>query len=330
MPAKIQTQQQQKIQNLLSNPIGYQNNLNSFLPPNSNSQCQIKNNIKSLLSNPETFQEGTSKAIKEFDYYLKNSYFVIYNHKTIIKGKNTTTINQKKAILGSKRGNETYRYRTLKCLSLLEKSFPLQKSHPRKYAKTQQLFLTLTTRQKEISITTARKRMTKEFTKFKKELQRKYGKIDYVKCLESHKSGYPHIHVLLFFKDKSFWTRKTGKYYFLSSKKLNKELSNIWKMGNCDIKAVFNTSESAFRYIAKYLTKTCLLQENNQNKLSIALNWVYNTKSFTSSLRSKECLDNKVPNFQTLFFFLGLEGTYFIHEFIDLVSIHAFKGVGIG
>ena len=129
------------------------------------------------------------------------------------------------------------------------------------------------------------------WNRFITAIRKKYGECSAIKAVESHESGYPHIHAILLFKDKSFdafiWN---GKWRVQE----RDEVNEYWPWWT-DIKAV-NSVNGGVRYLVKYLTKvnTAIInpsediQEASKHQLSLALLWAYRKRAYSVS---KDVLD---------------------------------------
>ena len=76
--------------------------------------------------------------------------------------------------------------------------------------------------------------------------------IQYVRCFEAHKSGYPHVHVLLQFPTAVRYTSRSGRNWIESPD--YKLLRSLWRHGHTDYQVPHSASHG-IRYIAKYMTK---------------------------------------------------------------------------
>jgi hypothetical protein len=88
--------------------------------------------------------------------------------------------------------------------------------------------------------------MQKNFAKLVKALKKRHGGFFYLKVVEKHKSGFPHIHVLL-----------SGKA--IAHKGVKEEIESLWRdkygMGFCWIVLIKNGFRAGIKYITKYLVK---------------------------------------------------------------------------
>lgn len=113
-----------------------------------------------------------------------------------------------------------------------------------------QKFLTLTCPGKKYRDThtplEAHEEMQKNFAKLIKALKKRHGSFFYLKVVEKHKSGFPHIHVLL-----------SGSA--IAHKEVKEEIERLWcdryGMGFAWIVLIKNGFRAGIKYITKYLVK---------------------------------------------------------------------------
>jgi hypothetical protein len=184
-------------------------------------------------------------------------------------------------------------------------------------------------------------------------LRNKYGTLAYAKVIEAHASGYPHIHALIWLREKSFeitkWRNKSDKKltWRVKNKKERKRIKNCWKMGFVDIQAVYGQKgiytylEKMFSYLAKDTDKVIekaktklneeqlnqlvneLAKERQKIYLGLALSSLFNKHSFgLSHMLLKTRLDTTMRNSNFFNKLLGSENANFlvIWEFVALVS----------
>ena len=158
-----------------------------------------------------------------------------------------------------KRGNDLY-------LSNMNKKFGFIDSLPpihfftddQEHKTTPMLFVTLTADAKKYSLREAWDNISSEFNRFETLLRQKYGRFVKFRIWEAHKSGYPHCHVVYYFLDHAFnvfeYFNKKDTRCFIAADKHRKAISNMWSMGNIDVKGVQDTL-GAFSEVKKYITK---------------------------------------------------------------------------
>jgi hypothetical protein len=160
----------------------------------------------------------------------------------------------------AKRGNDVYRM-------LLRKQFKVFDRLPSVdftdifMGHTPMLFITLTVDVKKFSLNEAWSQVQDYFHSFIASVRQEYGSNVFLKCWESHKSGYPHIHLVLFTKNHMFRVRPMkrkddGVVVFRTDDDDNDFFHRVWKMGSVvDVEGVTDT-QHAFSEIQKYITKS--------------------------------------------------------------------------
>lgn len=182
-----------------------------------------------------------------------------------------------KAALAAKRGNKVYNWRVRKRLKDLDKI--KSKPHTLGYFSrgvarplTAALFITLTySRTSPLGETWDM--VGSDFDKWRARIRSRYGKFEFIRCWESHKDGYPHIHILLVFQDAEFTVFRYNRKYRISEK-ANFE----WKWGWVDVQACRDLKDG-ISYIAKYIGKTHL----QGSALTLALTWFYGKRGWSMS-----------------------------------------------
>ena len=196
-------------------------------------------------------------------------------------------------VRASKRGNEIYNYNTTERFKEIESRIPsldyFDTSH--KYdtkikRETSALFISLTYDQSRISWREAWQSVSHDINLFRAKVRQEFkSQISSIRCFESQKNGYPHIHLLIFFKDYKFRvhfkdsSKKGKKGKWRIDYKIMKRLASFWGFGFKDVSGVYNSTK-AFRYIGKYLFKT-LASWGKEDKLTLALCWYFRKRSFS-------------------------------------------------
>ncbi|GAH95425.1 unnamed protein product [marine sediment metagenome] len=155
------------------------------------------------------------------------------------------------AVLCSKRGNAVYRYRVEDRLSpLLNLDVP---AGNRSWNKTKVCFVTLTYDTKLSSPQEAWVSISKSFNTWITNVRNQFGKVSYLKCFESTRGGYPHLHLVLVFHEVDFsYFALKGK--FRVSRIIRDKIKGNWS-SFADIEAVISPKQ-AIHYVLKYLLKT--------------------------------------------------------------------------
>ena len=188
-----------------------------------------------------------------------------------------------KFVKASKRGNDVYRYlvsKKLKTLGDLPGITFFQDNGRSK--NTRLLFVTLTYNTNRCNVRSAWENIGKDLHLLESNLRKKYGDIKIFRTWESTGNFYPHVHLLIYFIDKSFpvfiHTGKDGKRSFRISKKNKDWISSFWH-SNVDIQAVGSTN-GAVKELTKYITKD--LCSNKGNKTN-AMIWLFRKQSYAIS-----------------------------------------------
>lgn len=251
------------------------------------------------------------------------------------------------SVIASKRGNDVY-------IKKIDEKFKIFKN--KKLASgislydkieeidTDLLFITLTESTRKNSVDEAWKSIGKKLNLFLSKLIKKYGRVVFFRSFESHKSGYPHIHVLIKFLDYRFnvikhigtkdgeksWRLKNeifvNKFQSKNKRKYKKELEkktvrqvmkNCWNYGYLDVKGCTSVKE-ALGYVGKYVLKSAV--GDPKENLTLALNWYFGkrafsvSKNFFSVLIKEMCNSNQITN--SNYTFLGVLPSSFIRPFV--------------
>jgi len=190
------------------------------------------------------------------------------------------------AVKCAKRGNDQYWWRVGKQLKPLDKLKECTLFDPHGNVKLSHvLFVTLTCDTKRITIREAWETIGSDFNNCIRNLRKKYGSISYLRCWESSKRGYPHVHILMIFHDHQFkilfsQIKKRRRVYRIQEKE---EIEKPWRRlthSFVDVQAVQKLREG-IRYITKYLSKA-----NNKSQsqtMGLALCWLFRKQSFAVS-----------------------------------------------
>lgn len=188
-----------------------------------------------------------------------------------------------KFVKAAKRGNDVYQYlvkKKLGPLNDLEKVTFFKENWGNK--KTNLLFVTLTYDNNRCDINTAWKKIGPEFHLFCNNLRKQYGHIEIFRTWESTSHYYPHVHVLIAFKDKSFpvfiHKGQDGKRSFRIPTKDKDKISSYWH-SHVDIKGVDN-SKGAINELTKYVTKDLCSEKGNQTNAMI---WLFRKQGYSIS-----------------------------------------------
>ena len=226
-------------------------------------------------------------------FYLKWRDFIEY----IVLQKQTDNLKVKGevnretfAVKCSKRGNDVYWWRVGKRLKFLKKLKGQTLFDPHNSIKQSNvLFVTLTFDTGRSTIREAWETIGEDFNNWIRNLRKKFGRISYLRCWESSKKGYPHIHALMIFHGHKFHvTRIKGKYRVLENDEFERSYHSF-----VDVQAIQEIKEG-IKYATKYLTKT--KNERNTQTLTLALCWLFRKRSFAVSGDLYEFLQIEIKN----------------------------------
>lgn len=181
----------------------------------------------------------------------------------------------------SKRGNDVYRNRISKRLQpLLDYTTSHRDYDFSRNTHTRAIFLTLTFDAngyyggKPLSMGEAWDSLSSDWNIFITRLRQIYGEVSVFRVYEVFRSGYPHIHAVILFKDKSF--RVIGKEDIPTSE--FKNIDKLWH-SNIRISSIRNTGK-AIGYLTKYLTKAI---STDQHEFCLAMLWIKGKRSYSIS-----------------------------------------------
>jgi hypothetical protein len=211
------------------------------------------------------------------------------------------------AVKCSKRGNDVYQRRIKTRLGFLDQNianksfFKIRDFQTDKKTLTSLLWVTLSCdpAKKNGDIKTAWETLGIDFNRFISALRRKYGKISYFRVWESYDSGFPHIHVILFFEDAQFtvfpYVDAENKLSFRISEK--DQIASLWH-SFVDVQAI-SSLRNVFTYMKKHQEKVILglsgsIQqdeerivgfdiENIKGLRTLFLCWIFRKRSFSIS-----------------------------------------------
>jgi hypothetical protein len=241
--------------------------------------------LRSALFDKETDLDAICRAF--VDYSSVNEYAVFEN------------ANDGRRILSlvPKRGNVRYASGVKKRFNELIIPFEME---PAKdvllvEGKTNCLYLTLTYDTKRCDFKTAWLNVGVEFNRFASGIKKCFGRALIVaRCFEAFKSGYVHVHLILYFFDYSFptfkrFSKKAGRDIWRIDTWERDKLRRYWH-SNIDVQGMENMHES-LRYLEKYIAKASNLALNdsdNKGLKTVALSWAFRKRSFSVSHKFKE------------------------------------------
>lgn len=264
---------------------------------------------------PINTQEQLSRLTKTYLEWLHDRRTLLFEHK-----------GKKLCLTAAKRGNYPYYRRTTGHIDLIKMKIPDIKFFEEDYKmrcarSTPLIFITLTVDAKQYSRGEAWDLISDEFNRFTARLRKVYGAgVTTMRGNESHYSGYPHIHALIFLPSNLPVVRHHGRGEGIKSWRITdthrKNIKACWTMGHSDILACYDTG--GVDYIAKYITKGLLVENDTPKKelYSLAIQWSRGKRSFSLSKYFIESLGGMVEgggrldrslrnSNQNKYFFLG-------------------------
>jgi hypothetical protein len=296
---------------------------------------------------PIDYQE----LIKAFNIYVSYNEYIILEKKIYNQSTGELEKSEKLAVKTIKRGNDKWKKKLKRKLFSLKD--PISQELSKHHSTSNILFVTFTIDPKVFSLKEAWKEINNYFNRGITNLRNKYGTLAYAKVIEAHASGYPHIHALVWLREKSFeitkWRNKSDKKltWRVKNKKERKRIKNCWKMGFTDIQVVYGKKgittylEKMFNYISKDTVKAVdqaktklnaklldqlineLAKQEQKIYLGLALSSLFNKHSFGLSHEFLKTRLDSVKNNSNFFGqLLGSENAKFlvIWEFVELVS----------
>jgi hypothetical protein len=112
-------------------------------------------------------------------------------------------------------------------------------------------FVTLTY-ERNSSVGNTWKKVSRDTNRYLQRVRRTLGNIDYLRAFESHKDGYPHVHILILFPVE-YNIRNRGKFLHQS---YYKRLKDAWPHGLSDAQSPLGKGNHSIGYILKYLNKS--------------------------------------------------------------------------
>ncbi len=133
----------------------------------------------------------------------------------------------------------------------------------------------------DISITDAWNQLGDDLNRTLSNLKRKYGRISFIRSFESYTNGYPHIHLVMLFKDREFkckkYLNKKDKYEYIligDSKKSFDESHHSY------VKVNAVRTLGAVTYVSKYCFKNVFDEDEN---ISLVRCWLHGKRQFSIS-----------------------------------------------
>ncbi|MBD3198049.1 MAG: hypothetical protein GF317_23565 [Candidatus Lokiarchaeota archaeon] len=232
-----------------------------------------------------SFEEVKRKYVS---WVNRDEYLVFYSE---IENKNGENLYY--AIKCAKRGNDVYRNRIYKRfrefydLRKIDNEIVFCDNH--KISASNIFFLTLTYDTKLCSIDEAWEKIGKQFNEFLTNIKNNFGKCYIIRCFESFKNGYPHIHAILFFQDASFKIiknvkvlRNKKKIRYLLETPIKEYFESKW---HSFIKIEALKDLGGLFYLLKYITKVQFSQNNFSTNARL---WLHGKRSYSMSMYFKD------------------------------------------
>jgi hypothetical protein len=184
----------------------------------------------------------------------------------------------------SKRGNDVYKARVRERFQDVKK-LPDVDFLSIYDGKTPALFITLSVDPKRFTLKEAWQQISGYLHRFEDAVRREYGSFEHLRSFEAHESGYPHVHLLLFFHKRKFVVfphrrKKDGRLVYRVPNKHNDAFHSMWSMGsNIDVLGVGNT-KGFLSEVVKYITKDIF---TDKAVLTNAMMWLFRKRQFSIS-----------------------------------------------
>lgn len=186
----------------------------------------------------------------------------------------------------AKRGNDVHRCRVAKrFMPLIElckryKNFSFFDKDQR-FGNTKLLMITLTYDGTRCNCHEAWLNIGKDLNRFLSSLKQKYGKADILRSFETFKNGYPHVHLIVYFKECDFkvkrFRNKKGKIEWLIPRNDDQRISGFH---HSFVKINGIQTVNAVPYVAKYCMKGVFLENNNETLIRC---WLYGKRQYSIS-----------------------------------------------
>jgi len=196
-----------------------------------------------------------------------------------------------------KRGNDVYVKKLKRKVKRISKAVGFYFKHWHKY--TNALFITLTFDPKKFSLDDAWKNLGKRINLFIAKLRQRYGNISCVRTYEAHLNGYPHVCLIVIFKNRRFkvfshneFDKESGRWVVRYRVYKKPEIADFWSYGFVDIQGIMSIKD-VMGYVVKYVTKVYedagfnerlmnedKLQAKRKALLTLALCWFYEKRSY--------------------------------------------------
>lgn len=212
--------------------------------------------------------------------WLKNDIFVWFL-------KDNSLFNMK----SRKRGNDVYaKYIYSKMMKIKDAFLSFSGGYYKKTTNVLTLSLTLS---RKLDIQDAWIELGKMYSNFIVKVRKKFGKMSIVRCWEGHRDGYPHIHVMILFKEYIFnirpYINKKGNMVYLIERDFVDIFRRKWNLGFINVNGQVDI-KNGISYIMKYIIKQ--VYNDNKSMRSLALMWVYSKRCYSVSRDISDLIRN--------------------------------------
>lgn len=170
------------------------------------------------------------------------------------------------AVLASKRGNRAYVERSKTRLSGFEEILESDVHIDPKAATSNTVFLTLTIESVVWSLESSWLDIGREWNRFMAALRREFGRCEFFRVYQAHRSGYPHIHAIVCFKHAVLHTFVHGDKIRAQEKD---DIAKCWPMGFTDVEVPGSVQEVR-THILRYIERGILQEDVDLQDVSDA------------------------------------------------------------
>jgi len=277
-----------------------------ILPQSSGVRYQLREDYRECVYDQVYGDEGQdsfrSALVDAYRQWVDTNVYIAMEHRDP-----DGSLTERIAVLGAKRGNGPYRARVkARVMKLHDQVNRLlyvgdePAHHGYRHRRTNMLFLTLTVDPKGLTLYDAWKGprgASSGLNRVLSSLRGRYGSLAHVRAFESHRNGYPHVHVAVVFMEHSFlvyekgrgdWRVQRSRYHPDGEQESLKALvERSWGLGNVDISGAVNGPRSV-EYIMKYIVgetkgRDPATGEPIRDDLTLSMTWFWNLRTFGAS-----------------------------------------------
>jgi hypothetical protein len=301
-----------------------------------NGQTENDTFLADSLHSDSNTRRALEELVESFiEWKNKSLYLVLKKTTTEPIGRKYKIKTEQFGVWARKRGNSVYKKMVREKITALKSFIPdvnfFDANHNYVGQSSKILYAVLTYDTKRCSLEDAWKNIGREYNRFITSIRQRYGTVEIIRTWESFQNGYPHVNILLWFKNHSFTIArkdvkiKEGKKYqifrILYSEK--KTIASFWH-SFVDVSACYNTY-GVIDYISKYITKN-LMSNKESSLLTMAMTWQYRKRVFSISKGFTDLITtvhNSNKNCQLNLFFKNVVGVKWY--FVGLVSFSFIK-----